>query len=169
MDAKTLPIINTPRTVLRWISEHDVDSLYEIFSDPQVMRYWSTVPLPNREAAAELQDREFVHQHFADGRQQRLLVLRLGDLRLRIEAADSLERIAEEIETQRLGRARRKHVNQAAAHSEYSADSRSALFEDAPGSLSIAQPGSETEPALVTASLAPCAGACASKPYAFQP
>ena len=58
---------------------------------------------------------------------------------------------------------------QAAAHSEYSADSRSALFEDAPGSLSIAQPGSETEPALVTASLAPCAGACASKPYAFQP
>ena len=55
MDAKTLPIINTPRTVLRWISEHDIDSLYEIFSDPQVMRYWSTVPLPNREAAAELQ------------------------------------------------------------------------------------------------------------------
>jgi len=55
MDAKTLPIINTPRTVLRWISEHDVDSLYEIFSDPQVMRYWSTVPLPDREAAAELQ------------------------------------------------------------------------------------------------------------------
>ena len=59
MDAKTLPIINTPRTVLRWISEHDIDSLYEIFSDPQVMRYWSTVPLPNREAAVELQ-REIV-------------------------------------------------------------------------------------------------------------
>jgi RimJ/RimL family protein N-acetyltransferase len=55
MDAKTLPIINTPRTVLRWISEDDIDSLYEIFSDPQVMRYWSTIPLPNREAAAELQ------------------------------------------------------------------------------------------------------------------
>ena len=55
MDAKTLPIINTPRTVLRWISEHDIDSLYEIFSDPQVMRYWSTAPLSNREAAADLQ------------------------------------------------------------------------------------------------------------------
>jgi len=55
MDSKTLPIITTPRLVLRWISEDDIDSLYAIFSDPQVMRYWSTGPLPNREAAAELQ------------------------------------------------------------------------------------------------------------------
>ncbi len=55
MDSRTLPIITTPRIVLRWISEDDIDSLYEIFSDPQVMRYWSTVPLPNREAAAALQ------------------------------------------------------------------------------------------------------------------
>ena len=55
MDSKTLPIITTPRLILRWISEDDIDSLYEIFSNPQVMRYWSTVPLPNQEAAAELQ------------------------------------------------------------------------------------------------------------------
>ena len=55
MNSETLPIINTPRLVLRWISEDDVDSLYEIFSDPHVMRYWSTVPLSNREAAAALQ------------------------------------------------------------------------------------------------------------------
>jgi [ribosomal protein S5]-alanine N-acetyltransferase len=55
MDAKTLPLITTPRLVLRWISEDDIDSLYEIFSDPQVMRYWSSVPLANRKAAAELQ------------------------------------------------------------------------------------------------------------------
>jgi len=55
MDSTTLPIITTPRVVLRWISEDDVNSLYEIFSDPQVMRYWSTVPLPDREAAAALQ------------------------------------------------------------------------------------------------------------------
>jgi RimJ/RimL family protein N-acetyltransferase len=55
MDSNTLPIITTTRLVLRWISEDDIYSLYEIFSDPQVMRYWSTVPLPNREAAAELQ------------------------------------------------------------------------------------------------------------------
>src|ERR1700752_292467 len=55
MNSKTLPIITTPRLVLRWLSEDDVDSLYEIFSDPQVMRYWSTAPLSDREAAAALQ------------------------------------------------------------------------------------------------------------------
>jgi RimJ/RimL family protein N-acetyltransferase len=55
MNSTTLPIITTPRLVLRWISEDDVDSLYEIFSDPQVMRYWSTAPLSNRDAAADLQ------------------------------------------------------------------------------------------------------------------
>lgn len=55
MNSDTLPVITTPRVVLRWISEDDIDGLYEVFSDPQVMRYWSTVPLPNREAAAELQ------------------------------------------------------------------------------------------------------------------
>jgi Acetyltransferase (GNAT) domain len=59
MDSTTLPIITAPRVVLRWISEDDVDSLYEIFSNRHVMRYWSTAPLPNREAAVALQ-REIV-------------------------------------------------------------------------------------------------------------
>ena len=55
MDSNSLPVIKTSRLVLRWISEDDVDSLYEIFSDPQVMRYWSSTPLTDREAAAALQ------------------------------------------------------------------------------------------------------------------
>jgi len=55
MNANTLPVITTPRLVLRWISKDDIDGLFEIFSDPQVMRYWSTGPLSNREAAAEMQ------------------------------------------------------------------------------------------------------------------
>ena len=55
MNSDTLPVITTPRVVLRWISEDDIDGLYEVFSDPQVMRYWSTTPLQNREAAAALQ------------------------------------------------------------------------------------------------------------------
>ena len=55
MNSKTLPVINASRVVLRWISEDDIDGLYEVFSDPKVMRYWSTPPLANREAAAELQ------------------------------------------------------------------------------------------------------------------
>ena len=64
MDSKTLPIITTPRVVLRWISEDDIDSLYEIFSSPQVMRYWSSPPLADRAAAAELQ------REIADGNER---------------------------------------------------------------------------------------------------
>lgn len=55
MDSKTLPIITTERVVLRWISEDDIDGLYQVFSNPQVMRYWSSGPLPNRDAAAAMQ------------------------------------------------------------------------------------------------------------------
>jgi RimJ/RimL family protein N-acetyltransferase len=55
MDSNNLPVITTPRVLLRWISEDDIDGLYEVFSDPRVMRYWSSGPLANREAAAELQ------------------------------------------------------------------------------------------------------------------
>jgi len=55
MNSETLPIITTPRIVLRWISEDDIDSLYEIFSNRHVMRYWSSEPLADREAAADLQ------------------------------------------------------------------------------------------------------------------
>lgn len=55
MDANSLPVITTPRVVLRWISEDDIDSLFQVFSDPQVMRYWSSGPLANRAAAADLQ------------------------------------------------------------------------------------------------------------------
>jgi RimJ/RimL family protein N-acetyltransferase len=65
MDSTTLPIITTERLVLRWISEDDIESLYAIFSDPQVMRYWSTVPLADREAAAELQ-REIAESNKSD-------------------------------------------------------------------------------------------------------
>lgn len=55
MDSNTLPVIAAERVVLRWISENDIDDLFEIFSDPQVMRYWSSPPLIDRQAAAEMQ------------------------------------------------------------------------------------------------------------------
>jgi len=55
MDSKTLPNITTARLLLRWIAEDDIDALYDVFSDPQVMRYWSTPPLSGRDAAAKLQ------------------------------------------------------------------------------------------------------------------
>ncbi len=54
MDWKCLPTIYTTRVSLRWITSDDVDALYRIFSHPEVMRYWSTPPLADRNAAVEL-------------------------------------------------------------------------------------------------------------------
>lgn len=54
MDWNNLPIIKTSRLCLRPISAADVDEFYAIYSNPEVMRYWSTPPLPNREAALSL-------------------------------------------------------------------------------------------------------------------
>ncbi|HEX2268407.1 MAG TPA: GNAT family N-acetyltransferase [Pyrinomonadaceae bacterium] len=65
MDEQSLPVITTPRLSLRWIGEDDVDALYEIFSDPQVVRYWSFGPLANREAAAAMQ-REIAESNLKD-------------------------------------------------------------------------------------------------------
>jgi [ribosomal protein S5]-alanine N-acetyltransferase len=52
MDWKTLPTINTDRVRLRWMSEADIDALYTIFSNVEVMRYWSSPPISDRGAAA---------------------------------------------------------------------------------------------------------------------
>jgi RimJ/RimL family protein N-acetyltransferase len=49
-----LPTIKASRVSLRLLTEADVDGLYSIFSHPEVMRYWSTPPLANRDAAVEL-------------------------------------------------------------------------------------------------------------------
>ena len=68
MDWTELPTIDAPRVTLRWISSDDVDALYNIFSNHEVMRYWSTPPLPDRNAAVELLDE--IHDGF---RRQSLL------------------------------------------------------------------------------------------------
>lgn len=54
MNWEPLPAINTNRLSLRWISAEDVDDVYTIYSDPEVMRYWSTPPLADRNAASKL-------------------------------------------------------------------------------------------------------------------
>jgi ribosomal-protein-alanine N-acetyltransferase len=54
MNWDSLPTINTSRMRLRLITEEDVDALYRIFSHPEVMRYWGTPPLADRDAAAKL-------------------------------------------------------------------------------------------------------------------
>jgi RimJ/RimL family protein N-acetyltransferase len=64
-DETMVPTLETDRLRLRSLTNKDIDGLYAIFSDPQVMRYWSTPPLPNR-AAAERLFQEILegHRHF---------------------------------------------------------------------------------------------------------
>ncbi|MBK8159646.1 MAG: GNAT family N-acetyltransferase [Rhodospirillaceae bacterium] len=40
----TLPILTTPRLTLRPLAMSDAPALHQWLSDPQVMRYWSTLP-----------------------------------------------------------------------------------------------------------------------------
>ena len=54
MHWQDLPTLTTTRLSLRRIRDEDVDDFYAVYSDPKVMRYWSTPPLPNLEAAAKL-------------------------------------------------------------------------------------------------------------------
>jgi RimJ/RimL family protein N-acetyltransferase len=49
-----LPTIDTNRLSLRWISDADTDAFFAVYSNPEVMRYWSTPPLVDRQAAADL-------------------------------------------------------------------------------------------------------------------
>ena len=54
IDRPTLPTIQATRISLGWMMQRDIESIYRIFSDPEVMRYWSSPPLADREAAARL-------------------------------------------------------------------------------------------------------------------
>ena len=49
-----LPTLSTSRLVLRAITEADSSALFEIFSDSDVMRYWSRPPMTSREQARAL-------------------------------------------------------------------------------------------------------------------
>ncbi len=51
---KILPNLASERISLRALTPGDLDSIYTIFSNPQVMRYWSTPPLPDKTAALNL-------------------------------------------------------------------------------------------------------------------
>ena len=53
MDWEKLPTIDAPRLSLRAVTDGDVDDFFDVYSNVEVMRYWSTPPLPNREAARD--------------------------------------------------------------------------------------------------------------------
>lgn len=60
-----LPTLCAGRAKLRWIEPGDADALFEIFSDPEVTRYWSWAAWSDREAALRLV--EDIHAHFRRG------------------------------------------------------------------------------------------------------
>ena len=51
-------ILKTDRLILRPLQESDSGALMEIYSDPKVMRYWSTTPWESIEQAHEMIARE---------------------------------------------------------------------------------------------------------------
>ena len=53
-----LPVIETPRLRLRAIGIEDVAELYAVFSDPEVVRYWSRPPLTDLAEAVVMIERE---------------------------------------------------------------------------------------------------------------
>ncbi len=52
-----LPTISTPRLRLRPIGRHDADDLFAVFSDLEVVRYWSAPPLADLAEAVALAER----------------------------------------------------------------------------------------------------------------
>lgn len=62
IDSDTLPTIDAPRVSLRWLTDADTSSLFSIFSDPEVMRYWSCPPFAGMEGARTLL--ADIHEHF---------------------------------------------------------------------------------------------------------
>lgn len=47
------PILESDCIRLRGIEENDIERLYALFSNPQVMRYWSRGPMTNRQEAID--------------------------------------------------------------------------------------------------------------------
>lgn len=54
IESKKLPTIESSRIRLRHLEETDIDSLFDIFSDEEAMRYWSAPPFAERTEATKL-------------------------------------------------------------------------------------------------------------------
>jgi [ribosomal protein S5]-alanine N-acetyltransferase len=69
--------LETPRLRLRPVAETDAGDLFAIFSDPVVMRYWSTPTWTRPEQATEMVEREAAG--LAAGASVRLAIIRADD------------------------------------------------------------------------------------------
>ncbi|HEV7904322.1 MAG TPA: GNAT family N-acetyltransferase [Pyrinomonadaceae bacterium] len=67
INSETLPTITAGRIALRWLTGEDVPALFAIFSEADVMRYWSSPPLEKIGEASELL------AHIQDGFRRRAL------------------------------------------------------------------------------------------------
>jgi RimJ/RimL family protein N-acetyltransferase len=54
IEGDLLPTLVSSRVMLRWMTPADAEDIYEIFSDKEVMRYWSRGPLVTRDEAREM-------------------------------------------------------------------------------------------------------------------
>jgi RimJ/RimL family protein N-acetyltransferase len=80
IEGDRLPTLPASRVALRWVTEADVDPLYGIFSDPAVMRYWSTPPMSDISQARMLV--ADIHDGFRSRRLFQWGVARLDDDRI---------------------------------------------------------------------------------------
>ncbi len=64
IEGDALPTLEAPRVRLRWLTADDVDGLFSIFSDVQMMRYWSSTAMQARAEAEDLLVR--IQRQFAD-------------------------------------------------------------------------------------------------------
>jgi RimJ/RimL family protein N-acetyltransferase len=65
IEGDALPVIDAPRVRLRPLILSDIDALFAVFSDPPMMRFWSSPAMKAREEAEALLRR--IHSGFADG------------------------------------------------------------------------------------------------------
>jgi RimJ/RimL family protein N-acetyltransferase len=65
IEGDKLPVLTSERVVLRWLEDRDADALFGVFSDPQVMCYWSSPPWTDQARSAEMI--ESVGRYFAEG------------------------------------------------------------------------------------------------------
>lgn len=68
MNTTNLPDIDSDRVRLRTMGESDLEALHAIFSDPKVMRYWSTPPL------ASLEETRALLKEIQTGNEQRTML-----------------------------------------------------------------------------------------------
>ncbi len=65
INGNTLPTLESSRVVLRPLEDADVSALFEVFSDPEVMRHWSSAPWTEQAQGMALI--ENVRRCFVDG------------------------------------------------------------------------------------------------------